>query len=491
MAATQVKAPGTASAEGPKAEGEKAALPMEGGINAKAGDPRLAGSAGKSELQRESVERSPLSMNSAASLNTATAFAGPRPWNREWIFDGGMDRNPDLQPLLEKSSPKAPEAAPALAQLAMAERKGGKAEGEKIAAAEIQADSLIQSRPSPQATDPSLSTLRSAHAALTSQGLEAQLQALSGELLRSNGAESAPGTESAAQAKPGSSDMIGGAEFLGTLQAVRGPRGQQSGLGGQDGGSQQDTKSGLARGLHVLDGGRTGAKGRKSLFEEDVMSSRAPVNGAVGAHHAQGTTLGAAAASAQNVTGHVVKGRMSQDRLSSESLSGLSLGIRKLSPQGGGEIRMRLNPEHLGELNIRVRTENGQVGLQIHASDERARKVIEESISHLKDSMAAQQLTLGQIDLSVGNSAKDADVRQDQQQQRNNAFGDLLGQDSGRDSGRNAWSGASNGEGSDRWGTASERSSAVRAQQGVTSSWSAAAERPRYTAGAGRIDVRA
>jgi len=102
------------------------------------------------------------------------------------------------------------------------------------------------------------------------------------------------------------------------------------------------------------------------------------------------------------VTGHVVKGALAQDRLSSESLNGVSTNIRNLSMQGGGEMRIRLHPENLGELHVRVMTQGNEVALKIQASDERSKKILESSMGNLKEGLAAQSLILSKYDLSVG-----------------------------------------------------------------------------------------
>lgn len=105
-----------------------------------------------------------------------------------------------------------------------------------------------------------------------------------------------------------------------------------------------------------------------------------------------------------DLQGHVVKGAMARERLSSESLLGLSQGVRSLTPHGGGEIRMRLHPENLGEVFVRVATLGNQVSLRIQASDPGARKILEESLQFLKDGLASQNLSLGRVDLGVVSS---------------------------------------------------------------------------------------
>jgi flagellar hook-length control protein FliK len=71
---------------------------------------------------------------------------------------------------------------------------------------------------------------------------------------------------------------------------------------------------------------------------------------------------------------------------------GISNGLKTMSNQGGGEMRIRLKPDSLGELQMKVKTRGNDVSLQIRASDAESKKVLEESIKYLKDSMASQRL---------------------------------------------------------------------------------------------------
>lgn len=136
------------------------------------------------------------------------------------------------------------------------------------------------------------------------------------------------------------------------------------------------------------------------------------------------------------IPGHVVPGAMSKERLSTDSLMGMSTGIRNLASQGSGEMRVRLKPDNLGELNIRVMTQGNRIELQIQASDEKAKAVIEESLTHLKESLSAQHLTLSQVDLTLAGASiptGSSDTSQDMNQKQfsmndNRGFQDSLGQ---------------------------------------------------------------
>jgi flagellar hook-length control protein FliK len=131
------------------------------------------------------------------------------------------------------------------------------------------------------------------------------------------------------------------------------------------------------------------------------------------------------------VTGHVVQGAMASDRLSHESLNGISKNLQEMKDFGGGEIRMRLKPEALGELRLTVTTVGDQVGVKVQASNPVAKAILEESIGHLKDTLLKQNLNLGRVDvsvnsvLSVGDSAN-TDLGQQMQQQAQQDSGQLF-----------------------------------------------------------------
>jgi hypothetical protein len=113
---------------------------------------------------------------------------------------------------------------------------------------------------------------------------------------------------------------------------------------------------------------------------------------------------------AHEVNASVVPGAGAKERLSTDSLTGIAGNIRSFATQGGanggvGEMRIRLRPEALGELTLKVRTQGQEVGLEFHASSEQARKVIEESMQYLRDKLGSHHLSLNSVEVSVGQLA--------------------------------------------------------------------------------------
>ena len=185
----------------------------------------------------------------------------------------------------------------------------------------------------------------------------------------------------------------------------------------------------------------------------------------------------------------VTTGSGAKQRLSTESLMNVSGQIRSLASSGGGEIRVRLRPNDLGELNIRVMTQGSRVGIQIQAADEKAKKMIEDSVGYLKESLSAQNLSLSRVDLSVlsAGTKGDAGTSGDSQQNTNpwNLSDPSMQQNSGQFLGRHE------GQGS-RSGAFGEGSfEPTRRTQVATPAFLGAQRMGRGSAAQGRIDVTA
>ena len=297
----------------------------------------------------------------------------------------------------------------------------------------------------------------------------------------------------------GSSPMhqVSGDEFLSTLGALQASQGgakNSFAQNGQEGFSQQNGQNGeqLAFGqkpnLRVIEGG---LKNKRPQFEDSLVSSKGALGASAGASYASQTAE--VKAPPTEVAGHVVKGAMSQDRLSSESILGVSSGIKTLSQNGGGEMKIRLKPDNLGELHLRVVTDGTQVGLHIQASDDKAKKILEESVGHLKEGLASQNLSLGKLDVTVAQAVRngDAQMRQDSNPQN-------PGQNSGQ-AWSSDWAGQNQSQGQGQSGRESSegRSGHFLSGDDAASKASVALARNQMgrnsaaAAASGRLDVRA
>ena len=442
-------------------------------------------------LNASTAELLPLTQKIAVSSNTATAITGLKPWSKEWVFEGKVDpAKAQVKPLFSSDSPEGGAAqklqagiptaqltktAEGLMDDAIQAESAGSVElpkGFSVARQDLALDRLGDSAASilPNTRgDAGLADLSRSASAADLVGLS-QLQEMNGTV---------EGVSKSPAPSPLSGGLSGG-EFLNTLNVVQGAK-QEFGKddSGQEGGKRES--SGSRPELRVLEGGRKNQTLKEVPGFGEALGVSAGVQGASSERPTPPTV---------ELTAQVAKGAMSQDRLSSDALLGMSTGIKNLSTQGGGEIRVRLKPENLGELHLRVITRGNDVGIHIQASDERAKKVLEESMSFLKESLASQNLSLGRVDLTVAQAfGNTGDMKNDQgQQHAQQGFSDMrdmMGQNAGQ-SGQQRDGGLSGGRReAEAFGSIEGR---VRAP---AASGSFAAQRSRQAAINGRLDVTA
>jgi hypothetical protein len=70
---------------------------------------------------------------------------------------------------------------------------------------------------------------------------------------------------------------------------------------------------------------------------------------------------------------------------------------RFLATKGGGEMKVKLNPYGLGEVNLKVSSNNGQLNIEMVTSNDDAKKALEKGIGDLKASLAEHKLHIEQI----------------------------------------------------------------------------------------------
>lgn len=79
-------------------------------------------------------------------------------------------------------------------------------------------------------------------------------------------------------------------------------------------------------------------------------------------------------------------------------------GIKVSVEQGGGEVRMKLNPESLGEVRIKLSVASGVVKAEIIVENPEVKRIIEADTSFLRDSLGSHGLTLDKCVVEVGKS---------------------------------------------------------------------------------------
>lgn len=105
-----------------------------------------------------------------------------------------------------------------------------------------------------------------------------------------------------------------------------------------------------------------------------------------------------------------------------------------LSRKGGGEMKIQLKPEGLGEVNLKVNSKNGQVSIQMVTQTEETRKILEKGLGDLRHNLMTQKLNVESIRVESSQNTQLADQQQDPQdrssqerflqdfQNRNHAF---------------------------------------------------------------------
>jgi len=338
----------------------------------------------------------PLEARQAVGLNTVNQVAGLKPWSREWVFRGNEDANPQLATLIPESRGEASKVADTGTKASM--------RGDVEAAITGPADQLPEMKPvAGKAGKIDASQLKQAMIpgdAEAARALLARLNELGGELESINTGimpleKKGEKVRASKDARISSISSMSGGEFVDALGGMKKPGVvMKAAVVGSDAAREEPMTAAVQPKAKATVQGLTQDAGQNTGIEN-------PVHHAVAGPPAAAMPKAMPAAPVTVLTGHVTQGQMAKERLSTQSLGGLSSELRNLSQTGGGEIRIRLKPEHLGELSVRVVTNGNNVGLQIRASDEKAKQVIEESLGYLRESLASQRLNLGSVDLTV------------------------------------------------------------------------------------------
>ncbi|MBK7960018.1 MAG: flagellar hook-length control protein FliK [Bdellovibrionales bacterium] len=84
-----------------------------------------------------------------------------------------------------------------------------------------------------------------------------------------------------------------------------------------------------------------------------------------------------------------------------------------LIKNGGGEMKVKMSPEGLGELQLKVLVSDGKVNVQMVTETKEAKNAIESSLADLKNSLSAQRLSVEHVKIDVV-AAANAENKADQ-----------------------------------------------------------------------------
>lgn len=107
-----------------------------------------------------------------------------------------------------------------------------------------------------------------------------------------------------------------------------------------------------------------------------------------------------APALAPMIDAHTTQGSQGKTILSHDAIDRMTQQVSMLNQlKQDGEIKIRLRPDHLGEIQMSVKAQGQQVSIQIKAASGEAKRIIEESLGSLKESLSHQNLSLSQVDV--------------------------------------------------------------------------------------------
>jgi flagellar hook-length control protein FliK len=487
-----------------------------GAVPAEMGQAMLASQPKGALAHMAEAEYSPLTAKTAASVKTGSSIAGLKPWNQDWVFDGmdhGTSGAEGIRPLIGGSptsiQDELAQMQAALKQLSESQADSGAAQVSNLRSMGDQGPS--QAGPNTGEKEAMLAMQARLASQLPQQlagkgtpnGLNQAMAQMNGQVLAqsSTGVQEANGKSPLASkdAKGGAASALSGSEFLKTLTLIRGNQNGVEPIGEDQ--NTADARGGLVSArpeLKLIENSQEG-KGKKSLSEyssgdDFLLKSSALTAGGLA------TAQPANNAPAVQVTGHVVPGAMAQDQPSHDAIANVSSGIRNLG-QGGGEMKIRLKPDGLGELHLKVMTQGNEVGLQIQASDEHAKKILQDSVNSLKEGLASHHLTLGKIEVAVAHTLGGDASNQQQGQQSGNGqqhshqssmmspeYRDMMGQNAGQqNNGSSRWSDTSD-DGFSGPRTRALRGASASARTAMAAAAGASSRSARMD---GRLDVRA
>lgn len=86
-----------------------------------------------------------------------------------------------------------------------------------------------------------------------------------------------------------------------------------------------------------------------------------------------------------------------------------------LMKNGGGEMKMQLKPEGVGEVTLKVAVKDGQVAIQMMTENDSAKKILESNLDDLKTSLAQHKLHVDALKIEVGTDLAKQRFEQSQQ----------------------------------------------------------------------------
>lgn len=97
----------------------------------------------------------------------------------------------------------------------------------------------------------------------------------------------------------------------------------------------------------------------------------------------------------------------SPEEMKPQLLGEVQQGVHFQAVKGGGEMRLVIHPEALGEVKLKVGTKDGKVSVEITAENSQVAQVIRSGSQELESSLRDQNLSLAKLEVNVSSGAGD------------------------------------------------------------------------------------
>lgn len=95
-----------------------------------------------------------------------------------------------------------------------------------------------------------------------------------------------------------------------------------------------------------------------------------------------------------------------EDQQETKFAAQLSRGLAAILRQGGGTLTMRLQPEALGELTIRMDMQPGRVGASFEVQSDQARQLLNQNLVLLRSALEARGMDVERLDVRLAQPAE-------------------------------------------------------------------------------------
>jgi flagellar hook-length control protein FliK len=181
----------------------------------------------------------------------------------------------------------------------------------------------------------------------------------------------------------------------------------------------QDTAAQLQLKNMIAKGGN--AKENKDELKEDLKSKLAE----------QGQILGQQDAKVDNqfaATLNKMEASPIATAVRNENINNITDNAKTLIAKGGGEMKIQLRPEGMGDVLLKVKVQNGQVGIQMTTDSHDTKKLLEAGLNDLKLNLAEHKLSLHNINVDVSSDSLNNSLNNMNRDMQREQARDFLGQ---------------------------------------------------------------